>query len=84
MAGTTLKVHVVSRVRFKPLEELAGFIAADVEQLYAAANASNGKGPTKLYGLAFIDLDDEAHVYVLDDAGKQSVVEKLTGGVVVP
>lgn len=85
MAGASLKVHVVSRMKFKPLEELAGFIADDVVEMYAAAQEpTNGNGPPKLFGIAFTDLDNEAHVYVVDEAGKQALIQKLTGGVVLP
>ena len=83
MAGSTLKVHIVSNMRWAPLKELAGYIADDVAPL-VQPEVANGDGPVIPMGLAFTDPDGEAHVYVLDDAAKQALVKKLTGGVVLP
>lgn len=46
--------------------------------------SGNGDGPVKLMGLAFTDVDGESHVYVLDETGKQELIKRLTGGLVVP
>ena len=83
MAGSQLKVHVVSRMSWKPLDDLAGFIADDVTRM-VQPESGNGAAPPKLMGLAFTDPDGESHVYVLDEAGKQQLLKQLTGGLVVP
>lgn len=81
MAGATLKVHLVSEMAFKPLEELVGFLAEDA---VAMVGPGEDGQPQKLYGLAMNDPDGEAHIYVFSDAGKQRLIGKLTGGLVIP
>ena len=81
MAGASVKVHLISNMTYKPLEQLIGFFGDDIKAMVNAGD--NGQKP-KLYGLAFDDPDGEAHIFVMTDDGKQNLIRKLTGGLVVP
>lgn len=43
-----------------------------------------GGQPNEPNALSFIDADGEIHVYVVSDETKRKLVEKLTGGIVMP
>lgn len=83
MAATTIHVHLHETMAFAPIDELVG-----VANVKLTRNADAGGGiPTDvpLKGLAFTDLQTgETHIHVLTDEGRQNLVEKLTGGIVLP
>lgn len=74
----TRTVHVQHAFRVAPMRELA----PDVE--LAAQNAAGDIERAELHGVAFTDPDGDVQIFVLDDAGRSSLIEQLTGGVVIP
>ena len=80
MAGLSRTIHPASRHNFGPLAT----IAPDVSLRLPAAADGNGGGPEEPQALAFTDPDGETHVYLFDEAGKQRLVQTLTGGIIIP
>lgn len=80
MSGLRRTVHPKSDFSYKPLSEVA-------PDLVVAQRPPEGNGgePEQPMALVFTDIDDqEQHVYVFSDKGRQNLIRELTGGIVLP
>lgn len=58
---------------------------APLGELEPRAVLANADGETlDAMGLSFEDEDGEVHIYVFTEAGRLALLEKLTGGIIVP
>jgi hypothetical protein len=81
MAGISRFVHPQSAIEYGRVDT----IAADL-RLRFQETPTNGSDPGEEYepkALWFTDPDGETHVYPLDEMGRQKLLEKLTGGIVI-
>lgn len=83
MAGASIRVHPMSDMDYGPLERMIGKPLTD-DLLAIIAADENGKKPD-MFALTFTDRGDgETHAYVFTDTGKQNLIRRMTGGLVVP
>ena len=81
MASLKRYVHPASRPIWKPLSEVAPDIAM---KLPPTAGANGDTAPVPM-ALAFVDPDQEMHVYIFDDDGRKALIQQLLGtGLVLP
>lgn len=80
MASIKRYVHPMAKPIWQPLKQLAPDINFQLPQT-AESNGSTAPVPM---ALAFIDPDQEMHVYIFDDDGRKALIEQLTGGIVLP
>lgn len=74
-----VKVHPQSQIDWKPIDELVPLLG-----LKAVKPAGNGlQVDEPLHGLVFTDADGEIHVYAFTDEARTTLIEKLTGGIMV-
>lgn len=78
MASFKRYVHPISKPIWQPLAQ----VAPDLK-VQAPPEGQNGASHAPPMALAFIDPDQEMHVYIFDDAGRKALVELLTGGIVL-
>lgn len=69
MAAFTRSVHPATQVEWGPLARFAPDVHYDTD--------------VQPMGLAFIDPDGEAHIYVFDENGRQALLQQLTGGIIL-
>jgi len=79
MAAFKRYVHPVSKPVWRPLAE----IAPDMHVQAPPTGQENGHGRAAPMALAFVDPDQEMHVYIFDDNDRKALVELLTGGIVL-
>jgi hypothetical protein len=77
MAGFTRKVHMVSKFEYGSIDQVA-------PDLGIRQQAGDNGGQVTPKALWFTDPDGECHVFVFSEEGRQALVRKLTGGLVVP
>ncbi len=81
MASLKRYVHPQSKPIWKPLAE----VAADITFTLPPTDGSNGKEAPVPMALAFVDPDQEMHVYIFDDDGRRALIQMLLGtGLVLP
>lgn len=82
MAGLSRHVHLASNFEFGSIDD----IAPDLQLRWQEETSNGGDpgDPVVPRALWFVDADGETHVYPLSDDGRQKLVSKLTGGVVLP
>lgn len=78
MAGFTRKVHMVSKFEYGSIDQVAPDLGIRSQP---DGNGGGGEAPKALW---FTDPDGETHVFVFSDEGRQALIKKLTGGLVVP
>lgn len=81
MAGHKRTIHVGTRILWLKMSE----VAPDM-QLHDPSRAAAGNGDAVVdpMALVFADPDAETHVYPLDEEQRKSLIQTLTGGVVLP
>ncbi len=81
MASLKRYVHPQSKPIWRPLSE----VAADISFQLPPVAAGNGDTAPVPMALAFVDPDQEMHVYIFDDAGRKALIQLLLGtGLVLP
>lgn len=81
MTSVSRHVHVQSTMAFGSIDRIAPDLGLRFE-----GEATNGSPPEHVTpnALWFTDPDGETHVYPLTEDGRKSLVQMLTGGVVLP
>lgn len=80
MASLKRFVHLQFRTAWSPLAQQA----PDIQFTLPPTAEGNGDAAPTIMALTFIDPDQEMHIYVMDDTGRKSLIELLTGGIVLP
>ncbi len=81
MASLKRYIHPQSKPIWKPLAE----VAADISFQLPPTAAGNGDAKPVPMALAFVDPDQEMHVYIFDDEGRKALIQLLIGhGLVLP
>lgn len=78
MAGFVRKVHMVSKFEYGSIDQVAPDLGIRQQ------GEGNGGGQVAPKALWFTDPDGETNVFVFSEDGRQALVRKLTGGLVVP
>lgn len=74
-----VKVHPQAQFDWKPINDLVPLLG-----LKAMKDAGNGlQVDEPLHGLMFTDPDGEIHVFAFTDDARVTLVEKLTGGIMI-
>lgn len=81
MASLKRYVHPQSKPIWKPLAE----VASDISFTMPPTAEGNGDKAPVAMALAFVDPDQEMHVYIFDDDGRRALIQLLLGtGLVLP
>lgn len=80
MASIKRYVHPVAKPIWSPLKAVAPDLTLNIQP----TAGENGDSAPVPMALAFVDPDQEIHIYIFDDAGRKALVELLLGGIVLP
>jgi hypothetical protein len=78
MAGLSRKVHMQSQFDYGSIDRVAPDLGIRQQA------DGNGGGQVTPNALWFMDQDGECHVFVFSEEARQTLIKKLTGGLVVP
>jgi hypothetical protein len=76
----TRTVHLATSMTWAPMSQLAPDVQLQVE---TPRGGDPSLKPPEVHGLCFADPDGVAHIYVLDDQGREALMKQLTGGLVL-
>lgn len=71
MASVTRSVHPQSGVLWGPLAQIAPDVGIKFD------------GDEEPMALAFVDPDNETHIFLFTEDGRKGLVKQLTGGIIV-